>query len=112
MSETDWPRAFLVDLDNTLHDYSKTELTARLTLAQRVEDLCGAPADEVLKYYEQLIKAEEGTVARSARDMRMERMQKLIASARGAAAIRPEGLVAALEDSLLGGLTPFDGAIE
>ena len=112
MSETDWPRAFLVDLDNTLHDYRKIAHVARSTLAHRIEELCGVPADEVLKHYEQLIKAEEGTVARSAHDMRTARVQKLLAALPGVVSIAPDELVKVLEDSLLREVRPFEGALE
>ena len=112
MSKTEWPKAFLVDLDNTLHDYRKIAHVARSALAHRTEELSGVPADEVLKRYEQLIKAEEGTVARSAHDMRTARIQRLLAALPGTVSIAPEELVKVLEDSLLREVRPFEGALE
>ena len=112
MTEIEWPKAFLVDLDNTLHDYRTMARVARTTLAYRIEELSGVPADEVLKHYEQLIKVEEGTAALSANDMRTARVKKLLATLPGTVSIASEELVKLLEDSLLREVRPFEGALE
>ena len=107
-----WPKAFLVDLDNTLHDYRSMAKAARSALANRIEALTGTPADEVLRRYEHLVKLEEKTIAPSARDMRMIRIERLLAGLPGARNIEPGELVAFLEQALFSALRPFDGAIE
>ena len=112
MTENIWPKAFLVDLDNTLHDYRSMAHAARAALAHRIGALSGTPADEVLERYEQLVKLEEKTIAPSARDMRMIRIERLLAGLPGTGAIEPRELVVFLEEALLRWLRPFEGALE
>jgi putative hydrolase of the HAD superfamily len=109
-----WPKAFLVDLDNTLHDYRSASQAARRALAGRIEELHGIPKEAVLGRYEALMAEEGHAVAPSARDMRTARIARLLAtwpSTRGAAPGSLDGLALLLEEALLEAVQPFEGAL-
>ena len=111
MTKIGWPKAFLVDLDNTLHDYRTASQIARWALAARIEKLHGVPKEAVLARYEVLMGEEKGAVAASARKMRVARITKLLAGWPSTRAAAPEGLAMLLEDALLDAVRPFDGAL-
>ena len=111
MTKIGWPKAFLVDLDNTLHNYRMASQIARLALAARIEELHGIPKEAVLARYEVLIGEEIGAVAASAGKMRVVRITKLLAGWRSIREAAAEDLAQFLEDALLRAVRPFDGAL-
>jgi putative hydrolase of the HAD superfamily len=105
-------RAYLVDLDNTLHDYERAARAARKELARHIERECGVPADEVLRRYGEIVRSETGMSWTTARDMRIERIGRLTASWAATRSSPVGPLVNVLETSLLGEVRAVDGAIE
>jgi FMN phosphatase YigB (HAD superfamily) len=111
MSERAWPKAFLVDLDNTLHDYKRVAQMARSALANRIEGQHGVPREQVLARYEQLIGEEKDVVADSGRELRFARMRRLLATWPQTCTLAPAPFVQLLEDALLSAVRPFEGAL-
>lgn len=107
-----WPQAFLVDLDNTLHDYGRAAQTARMALARHVEQQWGIASAVVLQRYEALLTEPGNPDWKTARDMRMARIECLVETwpETNAACIEP--LANLLETALIDAVRPFDGALE
>ena len=107
-----WPQAFLVDLDNTLHDYERAAHTARMALARNVEQQWGIASAVVLQRYEALLTEPGNQEWKTARDMRMARLERLVKSWPETNAACTEPLASLLESALIDAVCPFDGALE
>lgn len=105
-------RAYLVDLDNTLHDYERAARAARKELASQLERQCGVPAKEVLRRYDEIVRSETDTTWTTAREMRIDRIGRLTASWAATQSCPVGPLVDVLETSLLGEVRAVAGAIE
>jgi FMN phosphatase YigB (HAD superfamily) len=105
-------RAHLVDLDNTLHDYERAARVARQCLASHVELQCGVGAAAVLQRYDEIVRTETNTSWTTAREMRIDRLGRLLATWAETRSCPVAPLVHVLETSLLGEVRAADGAIE
>jgi FMN phosphatase YigB (HAD superfamily) len=105
-------RAYLVDLDNTLHDYERAARVARKDLASQIERQGGVPSQEVLHRYDAIVRSETGASWTTAREMRIDRIGRLVASWAVTRSLPVGPLVELLETSLLAEVRAADGAIE
>jgi putative hydrolase of the HAD superfamily len=105
-------RAYLVDLDNTLHDYERAARVARQCLASHVERHWGVAAATVLQRYDEVVRSETGTSWTTAREMRIDRLGRLLATWAETRSCPVGPLVQLLETTLLGEARAADGAIE
>jgi len=106
------PRAFLVDLDNTLHDYNRTAREARAEIAARIETEFHVPRDRVLARYEELVADDAGGKESSARELRTSRLARMLATWPETRETDASTFAALLEQALLERIRPFAGAIE
>ncbi len=113
MTTLKWPKAFLIDLDNTLHDYRAAARLARLALASKIEaQVEGVPRDAIMARYEAILKEKGEDIHKSGRELRMQRTRRLLCTWPQTRSFEPEPFVAALESALLDAVRPFGGALE
>ncbi len=112
MSACKWPKAFLIDLDNTLHDYRAASHLARLALARKIEtQVEGVSRDAIVARYEAILREEGEDIHTSGWELRMQRIGRLLGTWPQTRSLAPDPFVAALETSLLDAVRPFGGAI-
>ncbi len=107
-----WPTAVLVDLDNTLHDYRGAARRARSALARSIAERHGVPEHTVLARYEQLLLEEKTAMRASGREMRVARLERLLATWPETRTAEAGALADLLAASLLDGIRAFPGALE
>jgi putative hydrolase of the HAD superfamily len=112
VSATFRPRAFLVDLDNTLHDYNGTAREARAEMAARIETEFHVPRHRVLARYEELVAEDAGREASSARELRTTRLERMLETWPETRDADASTFAALLEQALIERIRPFPGAIE
>ncbi len=107
-----WPRAFLVDLDNTLHDFNTAAALARREMAETLSGQCGVPAESVLARYSEILALDVDHGVVTAAEARHWRVEALTASWPQAANVESKALADQLGARQLESVIPVEGAFD
>jgi putative hydrolase of the HAD superfamily len=112
VTSSSWPGVLLVDLDNTLHDYNGAAHTAREQMAAGMEAEFGVTRASILVRYMELMADDAAPPATSARELRLERMRRLLATWPQTRAGDAGRWADILSQALLDRVAPFPGVVE
>jgi putative hydrolase of the HAD superfamily len=108
----DWPKGIFVDLDNTLHDYTRAAAAARDQLARYIERAYGVQQEVVAARYDVVREEIDAALFRTGFDCRKRRFRELLASWPETKAVDHVEVANEFGRLLLREITPVPGALE